>query len=385
MSADISKLTRYFLEKSFDINTSSSSIKLPLVSAGEKIKDLCVEIHRNEVGGIAISCFTAYGNTYIAVDAKEKKLDTRSMEEDEELLCKTLVDHGQVSELFNKDKSVSSKITLHALYKLETKVTITPKEQENLLYAATDPDGDVDFLDFIVLFGTVSIFKIDRPRHETGALGHGQLISYIATFAKRDGAISSSLVVEKIRELIIKNYKYLPYENLSACMEQRKASYAFLEVYKCIELIFPFYRILQLIKKIDDNSLIANPDFLCPMQITTIAKDMLGWRRGELDSLVKWFKLIGEKDPAILDLLEIPTGKLGAKKNTGKEISEEKINTLADRYYQFRNKIAHQTWERNKTTESEYECLIFFSLQAIDSIYAYITNATRHNQHGRLG
>ena len=161
--------------------------------------------------------------------------------------------------------------------------------------------------------------------------------------------------LENARAICSSQQKFLPFELVLRAVIERKNVHAFLELYRCIEFLFPFPKINQLRKKLSVE--------LSTQELSEAVEDVLGWRPTEESALQKLFSALPD------DVISSFRGALSLK-NIEDEFLASKVATVL---YKLRNDCVHfRPIQRTSTLQSSviWELLLQTMLLAIPSLYA---------------
>ncbi|WP_152681881.1 hypothetical protein [Chromobacterium subtsugae] len=324
-----------------------------------------IDIH----AGGAFYTFSIERTTYIAAK-RFNPLD----EQIDQLLSDDNIDF----KIVNSSTPNRDYIFLNAIYKLQVgleKTEQSKREIDNIMAPFAVPGATIDFL--LPLLEKFYVFECKPKRVEFIKSGN-QMAFYLATYNSTSSkAHLSPQTIDRIRCLILEDIKYIPYNNLIHSIFNNKIEYSFLEIYKCMELVFSIPRILDLKTQLQT---LTNTTHLAGLDVKELAvacSKQLGWRRVERDSIKKLFKTCYDIDNSIFNLV---TCSFSQNKSLFKNRvidSEKALDDFVSDFYYIRNQIAHQFWTDDiiSISNSEYDDLIFFTATAISIIYNHFLSA----------
>jgi len=246
--------------------------------------------------------------------------------------------------------------------KLEKTSPLSSAElEQNIFYDQYEGDYQGhDFSDLIKYFENFSVFKIEagsafigREYTETGYFICSQFDKFIRLPIQ-------SLVNNYFT--ILQEQSAVPKENVFLSLTATHYKHAFIELYRCIEVLYVMPRSLKLKARLA----YANPAY----ELAVHCVSELGWRKQEEDSLCRILKDI---DEAVIAASGIQGASFANPDWAfdGTDLSKKSHETLAAKIYKIRNQFVHQLNLNQETTieDSDWIILIQFTLNVIKDAY----------------
>ncbi|WFP50300.1 hypothetical protein PL263_19685 [Methylomonas sp. EFPC3] len=217
-----------------------------------------------------------------------------------------------------------------------------------------------DFYDLIKFIEIFAIFKIDansiysgRNYIETGYFICSQFQEFIKL--PMQPLISDYISMLQEDSPVLK-------ENIFLSLTATHYKHAFIELYRCIEVLYVMPRSIMLKNKLS----YSNPAY----ELARHCIDELGWRKREEDSLCRIFKDIDEK---IIETSGIQSVSFAENSWSfdGTDDQKKSHEALAIKIYRIRNQLVHQLYPNNelKIMDSDWNPLIKLLLNVTKDAY----------------
>lgn len=217
-----------------------------------------------------------------------------------------------------------------------------------------------DFNDLMEFFEDFAVFKIDANSSFKGR-DSIEVSYFICAQLEKFIRLPIQILVKDYLAILQEQSAVLK-ENVFLSLTATHYKHAFLELYRCIEVLYVLPRSIMLKAKLA----YANPAY----ELAKHCSSELGWRRREEDSLARIFKDI---DEAVI----AGSGIKGASFSIadwafdGTDTQKKSHEALAKKIYGIRNQFVHQLFPDDEITivDSDWIILIRFTLDVIKDAY----------------
>ena len=236
-----------------------------------------------------------------------------------------------------------------------------PFLEQNIFFDQYDSDYQGhDFSDLMKFIENFTVFKIEadsafsgRDYTETGYFICSQFDKFIRLPIQP--LVNDYLAILLEQSAVQK-------ENVFLSLTATHYKHAFLELYRCIEVLYVLPRSMKLKAKLA----YTHPAY----ELARHCFDELGWRRQEEDSLVRIMKDI---DEAVIAASGIQGASFAVStwKFDGTDTQKKSHEALAAKIYRIRNQLVHQLYldAEISIAESDWIILIRFTLDVIKDAY----------------
>lgn len=177
-----------------------------------------------------------------------------------------------------------------------------------------------------------------------------RLFGYVAVYSHSNFPLRHpGDLIECYKELFLSGSDFIPYDEVSQSLFASHWKYAFLELYRCIEQVFP--------SKVFGDIVSMYSIQVGSLEFAKTFEGLTSWRPAEKGCIDGLFAMLGED---AIDRLRIALG----------ESTDAKLPALTKKFYDLRNKIVHYRRFLGELNIGGREyCLIKFTLLAVLEIY----------------
>ncbi|MGY0834967.1 hypothetical protein [Azospirillum argentinense] len=234
-------------------------------------------------------------------------------------------------------------------------------------------DEGVDLKEVKKYLEGCTIVSIEENSIFENNISERYVANYVCTFQSRYALnkVLGENSINLIRSLFFKEKTLFIEKNLFAAMETPLLPHAFLEVYRILEFVFVLPRTISLLEKVRPDYIESRVDI---MDFAKSCNKLLGWKRGERDSIERLFRQYSSTNFTNFEYLcqncALFIGVLDAFQARDKD-KENFIKNCSEKYYEIRNQIVHQFWpdEVKPCSEGDWKALIEFTLGCVSHFY----------------
>lgn len=233
--------------------------------------------------------------------------------------------------------------------------------EENIFFDQYDGEYQGhDFSDLLEFVEDFTVFKIDANSAFKGRDSIEASYFICAQFEKFIRLPIQALVKDYLA--VLQEQSAVLKENVFLSLTATHYKHAFLELYRCIEVLYILPRSIMLKAKLA----YTNPAY----ELARHCSNELGWRRREEDSLARIFKDI---DEAVIAASGIQGASFAIAEWAfdGTDTQKKSHEALAAKIYRIRNQLVHQLFPDDEIAiaDSDWIILIRFTLDVIRDAY----------------
>lgn len=232
---------------------------------------------------------------------------------------------------------------------------------EHIFYGQYDVDyHGHDFTDLMSYIEKFAVFKIDADSVFCGR-DYTEIAYYICSQFDKFITLPIQSLVSDYQDILQEQSAVLK-ENVFLSLTATHYKHSFIELYRCIEVLYVLPRSISLKSKLA----YSNPAY----ELARHCIDELGWRKREEDSLCRILKDIDESVIAASGIQNATFADPGWLFD-GTDSEKKSHEKLAVKIYRIRNQLVHQLLpdDEIRITDQDWNLLIKFTLDVIKDAY----------------
>lgn len=229
-------------------------------------------------------------------------------------------------------------------------------QQEDSMYEGHSVEDLLNCIESFCIFriDSNSAFKVNSNNDDDNKKTAGvEIAYYICSHMSKYVRLPISGLMPRYRELLSSSYKLFK-ENIFLSLTSTHFKHAFLELYRCIEMLYSLPKAINLKKAIGFKSTAYELSKHCYKELV--------WKSKELDSIKAIFNLV---DASIFDSSGISKASFASQSNwtfDNQENAKASIEKIAERIYLIRNQLVHQFDVDAETAITQSDWILLISL-----------------------